>query len=298
MRVNYFKFLQDCQKLKNDILIHNNNCPNNKIETLYAVPRGGVNVALLLGFPLVEKNKISDSTLIVDDLVDSGKTLEGFSKGKTAVLYRKSHSPFPMFWVEELPSEWIEFFYEESKSDRENLVRRTLELIGEDPNREGLKDTPNRVDRLQDELFIGYSQSSEELFQRAVFSPPKTPNEMILIKDIPFYSTCEHHMVPFFGMAHIGYIPKTKLLGLSKFARLLDIYARRLQIQETLTDQVCSDLDKYLQPMGVIVVLQAEHLCMTMRGVQKPGAKTITSSLRGCFNDQEVRSEFFSLLKT
>ncbi|MDR0347394.1 MAG: GTP cyclohydrolase I FolE [Coriobacteriales bacterium] len=178
----------------------------------------------------------------------------------------------------------------------EQGVRLILEGVGEDPNREGLLDTPRRVARMYEEIFSGLGVEPTGLFEKS-FSENHT--EMVLVKDIPFYSVCEHHLVPFFGMAHVGYIPgvEGQICGLSKLARLIDLFARRPQVQERLTSQVADTLVKYLKPQGVIVVIEAEHLCMSMRGVRKPGSKTTTSAVRGAFKDsQKTREEALSLI--
>jgi GTP cyclohydrolase I len=183
--------------------------------------------------------------------------------------------------------------------DREKIergVRLILEGVGEDPNREGLLDTPRRVARMYEEVFSGLDRDPAEFFEKS-FGENHT--EMVLVKDIPFYSVCEHHLVPFFGMAHIGYIPgkEGRICGLSKLARLLDLFARRPQVQERLTSQVADTLVTQLNPQGVIVVIEAEHLCMSMRGVKKPGSKTTTSAVRGAFKDsQKTREEALSLI--
>ena len=175
-------------------------------------------------------------------------------------------------------------------------MRLILEGVGEDPYREGLKDTPARVARMYEEVLQGIDEDPSELFTRSFC---ENHNEMVLVKDIPFYSICEHHMVPFFGMAHVGYIPGTDglICGISKLARLVDLFARRLQVQERLTTQVADTLVRELNPEGVIVVIEAEHLCMSMRGVKKPGSKTTTSAVRGIFRrDQKTREEALSLI--
>ena len=178
----------------------------------------------------------------------------------------------------------------------EKAVREILLAIGEDPDRDGLRDTPARVARAYAEQFAGLGQTPEDVLT-TVFDADH--DEMVLVKDIEVYSTCEHHLVPFYGVAHVGYIPNEKgqITGLSKLARLIDVYARRPQVQERMTSQVADALDRVLEPRGVIVVIEAEHLCMTMRGVRKPGAKTITSAVRGSFRTSEKpRAEAMSLI--
>lgn len=163
--------------------------------------------------------------------------------------------------------------------------------------REGLQDTPKRVMRMYEEVFGGYNQDPSEILN-ATFEEDgcETYRGMVIVKDIQFYSHCEHHMVPFYGVAHVGYIPNKKVVGLSKICRLVEMYAKRLQVQERLTDQIATALTENLNPMGVIVVIEAEHLCMAMRGVKKPGAKTLTSSITGEFNEPATRAEFLNLI--
>ena len=178
----------------------------------------------------------------------------------------------------------------------QDLVERQLELLGEDPQREGLLKTPARVARSLHFLTSGYEASVDELLNGALFDAPGS--EMVIIRDIEFYSMCEHHMLPFFGRVHIGYIPDQKILGLSKFARLVDVYARRLQVQERLTTEVAAELMRVLQPLGVGVVVEASHLCMMMRGVEKQGGKTLTNAMRGSFqSDARTRQEFLAALR-
>ncbi|HEY1917119.1 MAG TPA: GTP cyclohydrolase I FolE [Streptosporangiaceae bacterium] len=178
----------------------------------------------------------------------------------------------------------------------ERAVREILIAIGENPDRDGLTDTPARVARSYAEQFAGMRQRPEEVLT-TVFDAEH--DEMVLVRDIEVYSTCEHHLVPFFGFAHIGYIPNEKgqITGLSKLARLVDLYARRPQVQERMTSQIADALMGVLEPRGVIVVIEAEHLCMAMRGVRKPGAKTVTSAVRGMFRDSDrTRAEAMSLM--
>ncbi|MEU7986803.1 GTP cyclohydrolase I FolE [Streptosporangium canum] len=178
----------------------------------------------------------------------------------------------------------------------ERAVREILIALGEDPDRDGLQDTPARVARAYAEQFAGLGQSPEDVLT-TVFDVDH--DEMVLVRDIEVYSTCEHHLVPFHGVAHVGYIPNEKgqVTGLSKLARLVDVYARRPQVQERMTSQIADALMSVLEPRGVIVVIECEHLCMTMRGVRKPGAKTITSAVRGDFrNSDKTRAEAMALI--
>ncbi len=178
----------------------------------------------------------------------------------------------------------------------ERAVREILLAIGEDPERDGLRATPGRVARTYAEQFSGLTQRPEDVLG-TVFDADH--DELILVRDIEVYSTCEHHLVPFFGFAHVGYIPNEKgqITGLSKLARLVDIYARRPQVQERMTSQIADALMSVLEPRGALVVIEAEHLCMSMRGVRKPGAKTVTSAVRGSIRDSDrTRAEAMSLL--
>ena len=175
-------------------------------------------------------------------------------------------------------------------------VRMILEGVGEDPDREGLIETPARVARMYEEIFAGMNQDPHGLFEKLF---DEHHQEMVMVREIPFYSMCEHHLAPFFGQAHIAYIPgkEGKVCGLSKLARLVDLYAKRPQIQERLTSQIADTLVEELNPEGVMVVLEAEHMCMTMRGVKKPGSKTTTSAARGRFlSNQATRAEAMSLI--
>lgn len=179
----------------------------------------------------------------------------------------------------------------------EEAVRELLIAVGEDPDRDGLRDTPARVARSYREIFAGLYQEPEDVLS-TVFDLGH--DEMVLVRDIEVYSTCEHHLVPFHGVAHVGYIPAAsgKITGLSKLARLVDVYARRPQVQERLTTQVADALMRILEPRGVIVVVECEHLCMSMRGIRKPGAKTLTSAVRGQLRDPATRAEAMSLIRT
>lgn len=176
-----------------------------------------------------------------------------------------------------------------------NAIRVILEEIGEDPDREGLRDTPDRVYRMYKEIFSGIGSDPQDVLT-AVFH--EQHNELVIVKDIRFYSVCEHHMVPFFGKAHVGYLPDGKIIGLSKIARLVDIVSKRLQLQERMTQMIADAMNQRLEPKGVIVMLEAEHLCMSMRGIKRPGSTTVTIATRGIFDtDENMRKRFFELIK-
>lgn len=176
-------------------------------------------------------------------------------------------------------------------------VRRILEQLGEDPGREGLARTPERVARSLAELTAGYSQTVEEVVGQGVFQEDCA--EMVMVKDIEFYSLCEHHLLPFYGRVHVAYIPEGRIIGLSKIPRIVDVFARRLQVQERFTQQIAKAIDSVLSPKGVGVVAHASHLCMMMRGVQKQNSAAMTSCLLGCFrSDPKTRNEFLGLVRS
>jgi GTP cyclohydrolase I len=178
----------------------------------------------------------------------------------------------------------------------EDLVKQMLEKIGEDPNREGLVKTPQRVAEAWEFLTRGYHQNADEIINGAIFEAES--HHMVIVKDIEIYSMCEHHLLPFFGRCHIGYIPSGKVIGVSKLARLADMFARRLQIQERLTQQIADAVMESLKPLGVGVVIEAQHLCMMMRGVEKQNSFMITSAVHGAFRDSlPTRTEFLKLLE-
>ncbi len=267
--------------------------------TLYGIPRGGIFPALMvagiLDMPCILTENAAEATLFIDDIIDSGRTLEKYHK-----LY-----PYKKFYalVDKLSTDadwagsWISFPWERmgnEDSPSEN-VRRLLQYIGEDPSREGLRETPDRVIRSYATLFGGYKQKPEDVVK--VFQDGAC-DEMVVLKGIEFTSMCEHHMLPFIGKAHIAYIPDKKVIGVSKLARILEIYARRLQIQERIGQQITACLDELLQPKGSACILEAQHMCMTCRGVQKQNSIMVTSSLTGAFRDDaRTRAEFLSMVK-
>jgi GTP cyclohydrolase IA len=178
----------------------------------------------------------------------------------------------------------------------EDLVREMIVRLGEDPSREGLVRTPNRVHRAYEHLLKGYNEDPEALLKKALFTV--SYDEMVIVKDVEMFSLCEHHMLPFFGKVHVAYIPNGKVIGLSKIPRLIEIFSRRLQIQERLTTQIAETIQKAIEPQGVGVVIEARHLCMMMRGVEKQHSAAVTSSMLGSFREQqETRTEFLSLIR-
>lgn len=183
-----------------------------------------------------------------------------------------------------------------SDEEMQQAVRTLLLGLGENPDREGLRDTPKRVVKALKFLTSGYNQSLDELLNKAIFH--EDTSEMVLVRDIDLFSSCEHHILPILGRAHVAYIPNGKVIGLSKIARICEMYGRRLQVQERLTQQIGEALQEVLEPKGVAVVVEASHMCMVMRGVQKPGSWTVTTSMKGIFNhDARVRQEFMDMIR-
>lgn len=181
------------------------------------------------------------------------------------------------------------------KAKVEQAVRLLLEGMGEDVSREGLKETPKRIARMYEEIYAGYEMDPKDILSKRF---KVDSSEMVLEKDINFYSTCEHHLLPFFGKVHIAYIPNGEVVGISKLARTVEVFARRAQIQEQMTSQIADAIMENLNPKGVMVVVEAEHMCMTMRGIKKPGSQTTTIATRGAFeNDESLKNDFFNLLR-
>jgi GTP cyclohydrolase I len=185
----------------------------------------------------------------------------------------------------------------EKQKEFEDAIAKVLELLGEDPKREGLLKTPSRVAKAWSFLTEGYHQDPKEILSQALFT--SSNDEMVVVRDIEFYSTCEHHMLPIIGRAHVAYIPDGKVVGLSKIPRIVNLFARRLQIQEQMTEQIADAISETINPKGVAVVLHARHMCMEMRGVEKINSTTVSSALRGLFkSDQRTRSEFYNIINT
>lgn len=195
-----------------------------------------------------------------------------------------------------MPYRKFEEYNIEVTDDIKQHYKSIIENLGEDVSRDGLLKTPERASKAMQYLTSGYQMDAEKVLKSALFE--ESYSEMVIIKDIEIYSLCEHHMLPFFGKAHIAYIPKGKIVGLSKIPRVVDIFARRLQVQERLTDQIVRTIDKVLKPEGVAVVIEASHMCMMMRGVQKQNSVTTTSGFRGAFENIETRTEFLKLISS
>lgn len=259
---------------------------------VYPVPRGGIPVALALLRHIPDMFIVEDALqadIIVDDLIDSGATASKYKKPFFALIDKRT-------WA--FGRDWVVWPWEQSaEKGIEGNIARLLQYVGEDPSRGGLLETPARVAKAWAFWCSGYEQDPATVLKTFEDGAEGT-DEMVLVKDIPFYTHCEHHMAPFFGTATIAYLPDKRIVGLSKLSRVLQIYARRLQVQERLTCQVADALMEHLQPLGCGVVVKARHLCMESRGICQQGHHTVTSALRGIFKDDAtVRSEFFALAR-
>jgi GTP cyclohydrolase IA len=262
----------------------------------YGVPRGGIAPAYLIS--QMSHGHITDDPnkahYIIDDLIDSGATRKHYSDSFP-------NAYFVALYEKEDESDWIVFPWErsEEKGDQSatDIFTRLLEYVGEDVKREGLLETPNRMAKMYTEVTRGYNEDPADYF-KTFTEDASNYDEMIIVGPIPFYSLCEHHMVPFFGDVFVGYIPDKRFAGLSKLARVVNTFSRRLQIQERMSDQIAATIEKFAQPLGVGVIIKARHLCMEMRGVEKSGAQTTTSSMKGVFlTDTKARNEFLHLIK-
>lgn len=255
-------------------------------DSIFAVPTSGVCVGVELssfsGLPLVWEP--SEKTLVVDDVCDSGRTFERWPNAPVrAALFDKGRAPRSIApnYVGETVSGWVAFPWETTKKIESTVVRQ-LEFLGENPNREGLRETPERVRKSWATLYGGYGENPKEILsKRFSVDRPDAETAPIVLKDVEFYSTCEHHMLPFFGEISVGYLPGSRVVGVSKLARLVDCFARRLQIQERLVEEIASAIQEELAPRGVYVRAEAQHFCMVARGVQKRRGKMVTVATRG-----------------
>ena len=262
------------------------------VGRVYGVPRGGM---ICSGFlrKAVNVYRPEDADVILDDVIDSGKTRDEYK-------IRFPDKPFVALFDKTKGDKdigWLIFPWEkDDEGSIDDATIRLLQFIGEDPSREGLRETPRRVARAWRTLTRGYRQNPEHFMTTFVEG---ACDEMVILRDIELYSICEHHLMPFFGKAHVAYIPDGKVIGISKLARLVDVFARRLQIQERIGDQVTEAIMKHLKPLGAACVIEAQHLCMMSRGIQKQHSSMITSSLRGVFREKsEARAELMGLIRS
>lgn len=267
-----------------------------KCIRVYPVPRGGVPVAYMLREAYPAQVHITQDLLncdaIVDDIIDSGATKKHYAERYNLPFYAlitktKADKNWYVFPWERVPGK--------DHTIEENITR-LLQYVGEDPKRGGLVETPSRVVKAWDEWCSGYQIKPEDIF-KTFEDGSQHYNEMIIVKGLPFYSHCEHHLAPFFGEVSIGYIPDGKILGLSKFGRLVDCFAKRLQVQERLTTQIGTSIEEHLNPIGVAVQVKARHLCMESRGLSKQGHHTQTTYLGGAMRDHATRMEFLEGLR-
>jgi len=274
-------------------------CNTHSLLNLFPIPRGGIPVAyLMLGenrmFNLV--NDPNEADVFLDDIIDSGETMKKWCDDYPDKPFLALVDKLDI--TDELKDSWVVFPWEVNEGGSiEDNIRRLLQFVGEDPNRGGLLETPRRVAKAWSHWTSGYGKEPKDLLK--VFEDGADGcDEMVIVKDIPFYTHCEHHMAPFFGTATVAYIPNGRIVGLSKISRIVDMFARRLQVQERLTNQIADALAENLLPKGVGVVIKARHLCMESRGICQQGHHTITSALRGVLKeDEKARAEFMSLAK-
>lgn len=279
------------------------------VATVYAIPCGGVPAAFAMrcyaDFHMVDDPK--DADYIVDDLIESGGTMArvlgeaaiSTPSGRKFISGRGAPKPVVLLdkRSDEWNGQWVVFPWEvTAEKGVEDHFIRILQFIGEDPQREGLLETPTRVAKAWQHWAGGYGRDPADIL-KTFEDGAEGVDEMVVVKDIPFYTNCEHHMAPFFGTATVAYIPEGRIVGLSKINRLVDCFARRLQVQERLTTQIAEAIMEHLKPKGVGVVLKARHLCIESRGVCQQGSSTTTSALRGVFADGTVRQEFLQLAR-
>lgn len=294
-----------CQTLGGNILSNfgAKNDPRLKFK-VYGVPRGGVPVAYMLAALYPEFIEVADQPTLadffVDDIIDSGATKAKFAAKFPGIDFFGMIDKFDGSGSE-FKNSWIVFPWERNDEEEtdgiEDNIIRLLQYIGEDPKRGGLIETPARVAKAWKHWCSGYGEDVGKLL-KTFEDGADGCDEMVVVKDIPFYTHCEHHMAPFFGTATVAYIPDGKIVGLSKLSRVVNAFARRLQVQERLTNQIADAIQEHLQPKGVGVVIRARHLCMESRGIQQQGHHTITSALRGVMRESALaRSEFLDLAR-
>ncbi len=271
------------------------NAPRGSEWTVFGIPRGGIHIAQMLAKAngcTLEDNP-ANADWIIDDIVDSGRT-----KGRWMERYQDAAfwAPYDKIARKELRGVWVEFPWEQHDNERqaEDSAARLIEALGIDLNAEGMKETPDRLVRALRELTEGYQQDPQAILAKRFKADY---DEMVVVRDIEFYSLCEHHLLPFKGTVTVGYIASGQVVGLSKLSRLVECYGRRLQLQERMTAQIAQAIQQHLEPRGVGVVVRAQHLCMAMRGVRCP-AEMVTSSLIGLMKDDaRARAEFMALAR-
>jgi len=270
---------------------------NKAYSHIYGIPRGGCNVAQAFedSYCKITDFPLDKDMLVVDDIVDSGRTISKYKDWDTASIFYKPTSKVKPTYYAEKTNDWIVFPWEKEEDETiEDNIVRIIEAIGDNPNREGLLRTPYRVKKAYEELFRGYKMNLGDI--TTTFS--NKYDQMVVLKDIEFYSFCEHHILPFFGKISIGYIPNGKVLGISKLARVVEMYSRRLQIQEQLGEDISKAIEDMLNTKGVAVYIEAVHFCMRARGVAKQNSVMVTSKLTGVFlKEIDTRNEFYKLIK-
>jgi GTP cyclohydrolase I len=291
-------FDRDCQRLAQIIRDMN-------LKYIYGVPRGGIIPALeisnLSKIPLVTEldAAMGNQVAIIDDIVDSGITRSRFNGYLHffALIEKGDHCDVNSTRRME-NGDWVEFWWEKNEAPAEDAVIRLIQVIGDNPTREGLIETPKRVLKSYARLFEGYSFDEEKIKGLLKTFTEGACDDMVIVKDIEMYSCCEHHMLPFFGKCHIGYLPNGKVVGVSKLVRLMEAFARRMQIQERIGDQITEAIMKHLGAKGAACVIEAQHLCMKARGVEKQDSVMVTSSMKGIYRENPMaRSEFMSLIR-
>jgi len=268
-----------------------------QVFSVYGIPQGGAPLAVMISeilkIPMIQEPQLGMGTLVIDDLIDSGRTMKKyFGQFKIDAGFRKPHSPTHYAPDARLIDDWISFPWEKNDGAPTDGIARLIEYIGEDPSREGLIDTPERVLKAFKEQTEGYALDPKEILSTTF---DVECNEMVLLRSIPFSSLCEHHLLPFTGTIDLAYIPGKRVVGLSKLARLVDVYGKRLQVQERMTQQIRQAIDDHLSPQGAACIVRGHHSCMSLRGIKKPG-EMITSSFSGRFRtDSATRAEFLDL---
>lgn len=263
---------------------------------LYGVPRGGVPAVYLVSRCMPASRIVEDpgqADVIIDDIIDSGATQQRYCNQYPTALF------MALFDKAATSGDWVVFPWEgDTTGSAEDIPRRLLQFIGEDIDREGLKETPRRFLSAWQEYTTGYKKDPATILKVFKDGAEHCSDEIILVSNLQVWSKCEHHLSDVFGLAHIGYIPTGKIVGLSKFQRLIDVFARRLQVQERMTNQIANTIQEVLEPLAIGVVLECRHLCLESRGVSARGAITVTSALRGAFRQKpEARAEFMSLVR-